>query len=141
MTSADKIRKVNIGSEWNEKVASSASSEAEAYAKRWPFVFLVNDWDVWNGSKKALRLQVIRWLERNGGAYDFSLLRSGCGLVGFTDLRAATHFKLRWSGQGRVMSASRLNKAPDQDWSPHPVRSTFEPLGPSEAPYPAPTGR
>ncbi|MBD2748152.1 hypothetical protein IC232_15755 [Microvirga sp. BT688] len=118
-------------------------SEVADYGKRWPFVFLVNDWDVWHESKKALRLQVIRWLERYGGAYDFSVLQGGGGLVGFTDLKAAIHFKLRWSGQGRVISVPEPKKAPVQDWSPHPVRSTFEALGPSEAPqrHPAQTGR
>jgi hypothetical protein len=120
----------------DEEVASSARYDVEAYAKRWPFVFLINDWDVWNEGKYILRLQVIRWLERHGGAYDFSLLHSGCGLVGFTDLKAATHFKLRWSGQGRVMSAQEPRTVPARDWNPHPVRSTFEPIGPSDARHP-----
>jgi hypothetical protein len=139
MTDLDEMKSLIVKALRDEDMASSACAELEAYAKRWPYVFLVNDWDVWSESKRALRLQVIRWLEQNGGSYDFYQLPGGWGLVGFTELKAATHFKLRWSGQGRVMSASAppsaavQGSAPVQDWNPHPLRSTFE-LHPSEAP-------
>jgi hypothetical protein len=134
MTNLDEIRKLILGTVSDQEIASFAYSEVEAYAKRWPFVFLVNDWDVWNESKRALRLQVVRWLEQNGGLYDFYQLPGGWGLVGFAELKAATHFKLRWSGQGPMMSAPVPTSAPVQDWNPHPVKSTFEPHLASEAP-------
>jgi hypothetical protein len=133
MTDLDEMKNLIVKALRDDDMASSACAELEAYAKRWPYVFLVNDWDVWNESKRALRLQVIRWLEQNGGSYDFYQLPGGWGLVGFTELKAATHFKLRWSGQGRVMSASAPPSAAVQDWNPHPLRSTFE-LQPSETP-------
>ncbi|MFC1456169.1 hypothetical protein ACETIH_05425 [Microvirga arabica] len=136
MASVDEIKKAVVDTVQDQDMASFACSEVEAYGERWPFVVLVNDWDVWSESKKALRLEVIRWLEQNGGAYDFSLLQSGDGLVGFADLKAATHFKFRWSGRKRVISAHEPRAASVQDWNPHPVRSTFEPLCPSEAPHP-----
>jgi len=126
MTDLEEMKKVIVGALRDEEMASSIRYETEAYAKLWPFVFMVNDWDVWNESKRALRLQVVRWLERNGASWDFYQPLAGWGLVGFKDLKAATHFKMRWSGQGRVMSASV------GDWNPHPLKSTFEPHPPGE---------
>jgi hypothetical protein len=134
MMNLDEMKKVIVATVREGELAASACAEVEAYARRWPFVFMVNDWDVWNEGKRALRLQVIRWLEQNGGAYNFYQLRGGWGLIGFSDLKAATHFKLRWSGQGPMMSAHVPISAPVQDWNPHPVRSTFESHTPSEAP-------
>jgi hypothetical protein len=139
MTDLNEMKRTIVGASQDEDIASSACAEVEAYAERWPYVFMVNDWDVWNDSKRALRLQVIRWLEQNGDSYEFYQLPSGWGLVGFTDLKAATHFKLRWSGRGRVMSApieasASIEASPSvQDWDPHPLRSTFE-LHPGELP-------
>lgn len=120
MTDLDELKEIIVKTVPDQEVASSACCEAQAYAKRWPFVVMINDWDVWNDSRSALRLQVIRWLEQHADTYDFYQPLVGCGLVGFKDLKAAAHFKLRWSGQGRIMPTSA------QDWNPHPLKSTFE---------------
>ena len=106
----------------DEALASSTCYEVEAYVRLWPFAFLVNDWDVWNGSKRALKLQVVRWLEDQGGSYDFFQIRTGFGVVGFQNQDAAKTFKLRWSGQSHTAQAS------NRDWNPHPLKSTFEPV-------------
>lgn len=107
--------------------APSVDCDFNAYVRNWPFVVVVTDWDIWNDSKRALRLEVIRWLERHKDPYDFWQFRNGYGLVGFKDLKAATRFELRWSRESPMMSASA------QDWSPHPVSSTFEAPSADEA--------
>jgi hypothetical protein len=127
MTDLDELKTVIIDTTCDQDKTWSARDEVEAYAKLWPFVFLVTDWNVWNESTRALRLEVIRWLERNEASYKFYQPRNGWGLVGFKDLKTATPFKLRWSGQGHVMSASA------QDWNPHPLKSTYEATGSDEA--------
>lgn len=104
------------------ELASSVWYEVEAYSKRWPFVFLINDRDVWNESKNALRLQVVRWLEANCTPYDFYQFRTGWGLVGFKSQEAANRFETRWSEQSVDLSVSH------EDWNPHPQKSTSEPI-------------
>lgn len=118
----EKIKEAIAASTRDEELASATRYEVEAYAKLWPFVFLVNDWDVWNGSKRALKLQVVRWLEDESGPYDFFQIRTGFGLIGLKDEKAATAFERRWSGQSQEKPAS------NGDWNPHPVKSTFEPV-------------
>jgi hypothetical protein len=110
---ANKVRDKNL--------ASSSGHDIEPFAKHWPYSFVINDWDVWNESKKFLKLQVIRWLEARGAAYEFSQFRSGCGLIGFESQEAAHEFKLRWSNQTDGMPVA------NQGWNPHPLRSNFEP--------------
>jgi hypothetical protein len=105
----------------DKELASSSCHEIEAYAKHWPYIFSINDWDVWNENKKTLKLQVIRWLEEKGVPYDFYQFRNGWGLIGFKSQEAAGHFKLRWSSPTDDLAA------PNQDWNPHPLKSTFEP--------------
>ncbi|MGF9759454.1 hypothetical protein AAII07_30085 [Microvirga sp. 0TCS3.31] len=128
MVNLEELKAVIISASPDAAMATSACSDVDAFYKAWPYVFKINDWDVWNERKRALRLQVVRWLEDRGGAYEFRQLQAGWGFVGFKDLKAATHFKLRWSGQGSVRSAS----APD--WNPQPLRSTFEAASPNEVP-------
>ncbi|MEE1655139.1 hypothetical protein VB618_02935 [Microvirga sp. CF3062] len=116
----EKIKKAIAASTRDEELASATCCEVEAYARLWPFIFLVNDWDIWNGSKRALKLQVVRWLEDQGATYDFFQIRTGFGLMGFRDQKAAKKFELRWSGGSHVKPAS------NGDWNPHPLKSTFE---------------
>jgi hypothetical protein len=122
----EKIKEAIAAVTRDEELASSTCYEVEAYARLWPFVFLVNDWDIWNGSKRALKLQVVRWLEDEGGSYDFFHIRTGFGLIGFKDEDAAKKFERRWSAQSHATPA--LNPAPNGDWNPHPLKSTFEPV-------------
>ncbi|WP_262296281.1 hypothetical protein [Microvirga sesbaniae] len=121
MTDLEEIKKAIGDRIRDEELATSACYEVEAYAKRWPSIFLINDWDVWNESRKALKLQVVRWLEANGTPYDFYQFRTGWGLIGFKSRDAARLFETRWSGQSDSLSM------PDEDWNPHPLKSTFEP--------------
>ena len=118
----EKIKEAIAASTRDEELASATRYEVEAYAKLWPFVFLVNDWDIWNGSKRALNLQVVRWLESEGAPYDFFQIRTGFGLMGFKDQKAAKAFERRWSGQSHTTPVS------NGDWNPHPLKSTFEPV-------------
>ncbi|MBB3020710.1 hypothetical protein FHR70_003796 [Microvirga lupini] len=118
----EKIKEAIASVTRDEELASSTCYEVEAYARIWPFVFLVNDWDIWNGSRRALNLQVVRWLEDSGAPYDFFQIRTGFGLMGFKDQAAARSFELRWSAFSRTAPAS------NGDWNPHPIRSTFEPV-------------
>lgn len=120
MAAVEELKRALAAAASEKGGAPSACYDFDAYASRWPFVVMVTDWDVWSDGKRVLRLEVIRWLERHEDPYDFWQFRDGCGLVGFKDLKAATRFKLRWSGQGSMMSASA------EDWSPHPQSSTFE---------------
>jgi hypothetical protein len=122
VTELDKIKEAITASTRDEELASATCYEVEAYVKLWPFVFLVNDWDIWNGSKRALKLQVVRWLEDEGAPYDFFHIRTGFGLMGFKDQKAAKAFEQRWSGGSNAKPASTA------DWNPHPVKSTFEPV-------------
>jgi hypothetical protein len=122
VTELKTIKEAVTASTRDEELASATCYEVEAYVKLWPFVFLVNDWDVWNGSKRALKLQVVRWLEDEGGPYDFFQIRTGFGLMGFKDQAAAQKFELRWSGGSHAKPAS------NGDWNPHPLKSTFEPV-------------
>jgi hypothetical protein len=127
MTDLEEMKKAIADAIRDRELASSACYEVEAYARRWPFVFMIHDWDVWDESKKALRLQVIRWLEGQCAPYDFYQFHSGWGLVGFKSQEAANRFELRWSGRtSRVLM-------PHQGWNPHPLKSTFEPIHTSEA--------
>jgi hypothetical protein len=121
MTDLEGIKKAIVDTLRDEELASFACYEAEAYAKLWSSVFVINDWDVWNERKTALRLQVIRWLEDEDVPYTFHQFHRGCGLVGLNDQDVATHFELRWSGQTQGRPDAR------QEWNPHPVKSTFEP--------------
>ena len=116
------IKEAIAASTRDEELASATRYEVEAYARLWPFVFLVNDWDVWNGSKRALKLQVVRWLETQHAPYDFFHIRTGFGLMGFKDQATAEAFERRWSGH------SPATPAPNGDWNPHPLKSTFEPV-------------
>ena len=122
MTDLEEIKAAIAATTRDEELASSTCCEVEAYTKLWPSVFLVNDWDIWNGSSRALKLQVIRWLENEDAPYDFFQIRTGFGIVGFKDHEAAKQFETRWSGQTHVTPSS------DEDWNPHPLRSTFEPI-------------
>lgn len=121
MADLEGIKKVIVSTLRDEELASFACYEVEAYAKLWRHLFVVNDWDVWNKSKTALKLQVIRWLEDEDAPYTFHQFHRGCGLVGLNDQEVAAHFKLRWCGESRARSVSH------QEWNPHPVKSTFEP--------------
>ena len=49
----EKIKEAITASTRDEELASATLFEVEAYAKLWPLVFLVNDWDIWNGSKES----------------------------------------------------------------------------------------
>ena len=121
MTELKTIKEAVTASTRDEELASATCYEVEAYVRLWPFVFLVNDWDIWNGSKRALKLQVIRWLEDEGGPYDFFQIRTGFGLMGFKDQTAAKSS----SCGGR---AGPARPASNGDWNPHPLKSTFEPV-------------
>jgi len=122
VTNLEEINAVIIAATRDEELASSTCAEIDAYSRLWPYSILVNEWDIWNGSKRALRLQVIRWLENEGAPYDYFQIRAGFGLIGFKDHEAAKQFEMRWSGQTSVTQS--LHEA----WNPHPLRSTFEPV-------------
>lgn len=122
MTELETIKEAVTASTRDEELASATCYEVEAYVRLWPFVFLVNEWDIWNGSRRALKLQVIRWLENEGEPFDFFQIRTGIGLMGFKDQKAAEKFEMRWS----VGSSRR--PALNGDWNPHPLKSTFEPV-------------
>ena len=121
MTDLERIKKAIVHTLRDEELASFACHEADAYAKLWPYIVVVDDWDVWNESKTALKLQVIRWLEEEDVPYTFHQFHRGCGLVGFSDQETASRFELRWSGRSRVTPDSH------HGWNPHPLKSTFEP--------------
>jgi hypothetical protein len=121
MTSPEELKSLIIDTWRDEEMASSACCGIDAYSKLWPFVLVVNEWDVWNETKRNLSREVIDWLESHGGTWDFYHLLGTWGLVGFKDLKAATHFNLRWSG------ALKASSAPGQTWNPHPLNSSFSP--------------
>jgi hypothetical protein len=122
MTSLETIKRAVANTLCNDELIDSAFNEIEAYSRCWHHILIVNSWDVWNGSRRVLKLQVVRWLEDRGGLYDFSRFNSGLSVIGFKDLNAATHFELRWSSHGRVMSRSIHN------WNSQPLKSIFEAL-------------
>jgi hypothetical protein len=121
MTNLEEVKRAIVATIRDEEVASSTCYEVDAFAKLWPFVFTVTDWDVWNESKTALRLQVVRWLEEKDVPYTFYQFHRGYGLVGFKDQEAAMDFDLQWSEESRERSGSGC------EWNPHPLKSTFEP--------------
>src|ERR671916_681782 len=102
----EKIKEAIAASTRDEELPSATRYEVEAYVGLWPFVFMVNEWDVWNGSKRALKLQVVRWLENQGAPHDFFHIRTGFGLIGFKDQAAAKAFERRWSSQSQAEPAS-----------------------------------
>jgi len=126
MTDLDDMMSVIAATVRDEELALTACYAAEAYARRWPFVFMVNDWDVWNRGRSSLRPEVVRWLQEGEAAHDVHLFPSGGGLVAFESRDAASQFALRWSGQHGLRSAE-VPSDPHSDWTPHPIKSTFEP--------------
>ncbi|HEV2564945.1 MAG TPA: hypothetical protein VGU19_07660 [Microvirga sp.] len=131
MMNLDELKKT-IAATWrDDEMASSACYGIDAYAKLWPYVFMVNDWRVWNESGRDLNLEVIRWLDDQGSDWDFYHLLDEWGLVGFSDLQTATRFRHRWFGTLKVVSSS------DTPWNPHPLSSTFAPRVADEALTPA----
>lgn len=121
MTDLDELKTL-IAATWrDEEMASSACYGVDAYAKRWPFVLMVNEWDVWSDSKKTLKHEVLAWLDQQGAPWDFYHLLGHWGLVGFKDLKTATHFKLRWSGLLKAVPSST------PAWNPQPINSSFAP--------------
>lgn len=121
MTDLDELKKA-IAETWrDEETASSACYGVDAYSKHWPYVFMVNDWRVWNESGRDLNQEVVHWLDEQGSAWDFYHLLDEWGLVGFDDLRTATRFRHRWFGALKVVSSS------DSTWSPRPRNRTFAP--------------
>lgn len=130
MTDLKSLKEV-IRQAWrDEEMASAACYGIDAYAKRWPFVYMVNDWDVWDERQKSLTPDVIVWMEQHGGACDFYHLLDALGLVGFKSPKAASHFKLRWSGVLKAVPSS------GEAWNPQPHYSSFAP-----APYEEPAQR
>ncbi|MGF9759720.1 hypothetical protein AAII07_31445 [Microvirga sp. 0TCS3.31] len=118
-----------IGQIWRDgEMASSACYGIDAYARLWPFVYMVNDWGVWDEQRKGLKPEVVAWLEHQGRAWDFYHLLDAWSLVGFKDPKAASHFKLRWSGVLKAATSS------SETWNPRPYNSPFAPL-----PYENPT--
>jgi hypothetical protein len=126
MTDLEEMKSLIVTTVRDEELASSACFEIDAYAKLWPFVFMVNDWAIWNKGKTALRPEVVHWLEGVGAAHDVHLFLSGGGLVGFKEIDAASQFERRWSREGQ-MPSNQAFRALHQDWNPHPAKSTFEP--------------
>jgi len=127
MTDLKSLKEV-IRQTWrDEEMASAACYGIDAYAKRWPFVYMVNGWDVWNEQRKSLKPEVVAWLDQHAGACDFYHLLGVWGLVGFKNPKAASHFKLRWSGVLKAVHSS------GEAWNPHPHNSSFAP-----APYEEP---
>ncbi len=121
MTDLKSLKEV-IRQTWrDEEMASAACHGIDAYAKRWPFVYSVNDWDVWGDRQTSLKPEVVAWLEQHAGACDFYHLLDAWGLVGFKNPKAASHFKLRWSGVLKAMPSS------GGVWNPHPHNSSFAP--------------
>ena len=115
----------------DEEMASAACYGIDAYAKRWPFVYMVNDWDVWDERRKSLKHEVVAWLEQHGGACDFYHLLDAWGFVGFKTAKAASHFKLRWSGVLKAMPSAGESR------KPHPHNSSLAPVHHKEPPLQA----
>jgi hypothetical protein len=121
MTDLDQLKTIIVTTWRDEEMASSACYGVDAYSKLWSYVFMVNDWRVWNESGCDLKHEVVAWLDEQGSAWDFYHLLDEWGLVGFHDLRTATRFRNRWFGALKVVSSS------DSTWEPHPLNSTFTP--------------
>lgn len=134
MTNLDELKNV-IAETWrDEEMASSACHGVDAYSKLWPYVFMVNDWLVWDESGRGLSRDVLSWLEGQGSAWDFYHLMEEWGLVGFADLRTATRFRQRWFGAVEVVSSS------GGTWNPHPLNTSFAPGPMDEVPMPVRRG-
>lgn len=119
MTDLEELKQ-RITDTWrDEEMSSAACYGVDAYSRLWPFVFFVNDWDVWSENRKDLKATVRSWLDRQHSDWDFYHLQGGWGLVGLRDRQAAEHFKLRWSG------ALKAVPSPVASWNPHPVNSSF----------------
>ncbi|WP_150117428.1 hypothetical protein [Microvirga vignae] len=119
MTDMEELKQL-IADTWrDEELSSSACWGVEAYSRLWPFVFFVNDWDVWNENRKDLKPSVYNWLNKQDTAWDFYHLLGGWGLVGLKDRQTAEHFKLRWSGTLKAVPS------PEETWNPHPLNSSF----------------
>jgi len=119
MTNVDELKQLITDTWRDEELATSACYGVDAYARLWPFVFCVNDWDVWAENGKDLKSAVYAWLNRQGTSWDFYHLLGGWGLVGFRDRQTADHFKLRWSGTLKAVPS------PEAAWNPHPLNSSF----------------
>lgn len=119
MTDLEDLKQRIVDTWRDEEMASSACYGVEAYARLWPYVLFVNDWDVWNENRKDLKAAVYSWLNRQNSAWDFYHLQGGWGLVGFKDRQTADHFKLRWSGTLKAVPSS------EETWNPHPLNSSF----------------
>lgn len=121
MTDLKSLKEI-IRQTWrDEEMASAACHGIDAYAKRWPFVYAVNGWDVWDETQNGLKPEVVAWLDQHAGACDFYHLLATWGLIGFKSPKAASHFKLRWSGVLKAMPSS------GEAWNPHPHNSSFAP--------------
>ncbi|WP_243373813.1 hypothetical protein [Microvirga solisilvae] len=119
MTNMQELKQ-RITDTWrDEEMSSSACYGVDAYARLWPYVFFVNDWDVWTENGKDLKATVYSWLNRQNAAWDFYHLQGGWGLIGFKDKHVADHFKLRWSGAIKAVPSS------EDGWNPHPTNSCF----------------
>ena len=121
MQNLEELKKAIADAIDDKELLSSLCCGIDAYARRWPFVLTVTDWSIWSEHQRALRLQVIRWLEDNGTPYNFWQFWDGWGLIGFENREAATHLTSRWSGQLPVSSRSST-----EEWNPHPSNSTFK---------------
>lgn len=122
MAKLERMKAIIVDQWRDEEMASSACYGVEAYARRWPHVLMVNDWDVWDGSRKHLRREVIGWLNQQGASWDFYHLLDTWGLIGFEDPDMAARFKRRWSGMIKAVPSSS-----SQGWNPHPLNSSFAP--------------
>jgi len=121
MMDLDELKKA-IDETWrDEEMASSARYGIDAYSKLWPYVFMVNDWRVWNESGRDLNHEVVQWLDEQDSDWDFYHLLDEWGLVGFDDLRTATRFRNRWFGALKLVSSS------DSTWTPQPRSAAFAP--------------
>jgi alpha-L-arabinofuranosidase len=119
--------KHSIARTWRDaEMASSACYGLEAYAKRWPFVLRIDEWDVWDEGRKDLKPEVSGWLNQQGALWDFYHLLGSFGLIGFKDSKAATLFKLRWSGVLTAVTSPRESSS-GESWNPHPLNSSFAP--------------
>ena len=116
-----------IAKTWrDEEMASSACYGIDAYAKHWPFVLRVDEWDIWDERQEGLKPEVSDWLNRQGSSWDCYHLLGSFGLIGFKDPKAAARFKLRWSGVLKAVT-SPGEEISGESWNPHPFNSSFAP--------------
>jgi hypothetical protein len=126
MTEVESLKHI-IARTWRDaEMASSACYGIDAYAKRWPFVLRIDEWDVWDEGQKGLKPEVSGWLNQQGAPWDFYHLLGSFGLIGFKDSKAAAHFKLRWSGVLKAVTSSG-EAGSGEAWNPHPLNSSFAP--------------